>query len=334
MNADWQEEILKEWNKTKKNFSVSDGLRDRLAREFKGEVFYREPMDKHTSMRVGGPADVYLKPVDSDDLAKIFLLAREENIPITLMGAGSNTLVKDGGIRGLVIASPASTFECRIVEETDDFADVEAGAGVKITRFVNFAREKSLTGMENFIGIPGSIGGAISMNAGAHGTEIKDILRSLTLMDKEGQQVILSREKLDFEYRKLKIPRTSFILSGLFRLNKAHPDEINKKVEHFQKWRVEKQPLDYPNLGSVFKNPLPPKKGTKLPSAGELIEDAGLKNVRIGGARVSEKHANFIINENKATAKDVIVLINLIRDKVKDMTGIALETEVKIIGED
>ncbi len=342
----WQDELLEEYQKTQepKKFVVSDLLRDRLAREFRGEVLYREPMSKHTSMRVGGAADVYLKPADLEDLKKIFVIAREEGAPILFHGSGSNTLVRDGGIRGFVITPPLSFQECQLLREDESTGDVEMGAGVKITRCVHFAKENSLSGMETLVGIPGTIGGAVMMNAGAHGMEIQDVLREIKILDKEGEVVTVSREKLEFDYRHLKLPRSSLILSAVFRLRKGELSEIEKKVEHYQKWRVEHQPLNFPNLGSIFKNPpsIPPlskggrgdlKRGSNL-SAGQLIEETGLKNVRIGGARISSKHANFIVNENKATARDVLVLVNLIRDRVKESTGILLETEVRVVGED
>lgn len=334
--SDWKDEILKEWDKKRaaKGEFITDSVRDRLIKELKGEVLYREPMSKHTSMRVGGLADVFFKPADIEDLKNIYRIAHEENIPLTLIGAGSNTLVKDGGIRGFVVTPPITLNECTFRNVSNEAGEIEIGANVKITRAVHFAKENFLTGLEEWVGIPGSIGGAILMNAGAHGLEAKDVIREITVLDKDGQILTYPCEKLDFEYRKLKLPKTTMILSGVFRLNKASGEDIVQKIEKFQKWRVEKQPLNYPNLGSVFKNPQPLKKGEVAVSAGKLIEEAGLKNVRVGGARISEKHANFIINEENAKARDVLVLINLVKDKIKESTGIVLETEVKIIGED
>jgi len=335
--SDWQEEILKQWSKAKKENYIDDEIRDLLTKNFSGEVLYREPMSKHTSMRVGGPADAYLKAQSLKDVQYLMSLAAERDVPISFFGAGSNTLVKDGGIRGFVLSSGGIFQECKVVGTGDasggDWGDIEAGCAVKINRCVQFAKENGLSGMENWAGIPGTMGGAAMMNAGAHGVEAQDIIRSITVIDKEGEKII-PREKLDFEYRKLKIPRACFVLNVTVRLKKAPVDEISAKIEQYQKWRVEKQPINFPNLGSVFKNPQPQKKNQKLPSAGQLIDELGLKNVRVGGARISDKHANFIINENNACAKDVLVLISLIKDKVKDATGIALETEVKVIGED
>lgn len=331
----WQDEIIKTWTREKgpKKFILSDAVRDRLAREFKGEVLYKEPMSQHTSMRVGGPADVFLKPMDLNDFMAAVRIAQEEQISFTVIGSGSNTLVKDGGIRGFVIASSGALQECHFDPVSEEEGNLLFGGGVKITRAVYFAKENSLTGLEPLVGIPGTMGGAIMMNAGAHGVEIKDFIREVTFL-RDGEVKVMPREKLEFDYRRLKIPKDWIVLSGLFRLKRGNAEEIKEKTEHFQKWRVEKQPLQYPNLGSIFKNPLAPKKGKVLPSAGQLIEESGLKNVRVGGARISEKHANFIINENKAKAKDVLILINLIRDKIKETTGIVLETEVRVIGED
>lgn len=259
----WQNELLEEWQKTQppKNFMVSDSLRDRLAREFRGEVFYREPMSKHTSMRVGGVADVYLKPVDLEDLKGVLKIAHEEGSPILFHGNGSNTLVRDGGIRGFVITPPTSFQECRFLDIDESTGDIEAGANVKITRCVHFSKENSLTGMENLVGIPGTIGGAVVMNAGAHGVEIKDIVREIKILDKEGEVLTLPREKLEFDYRHLKLPRSTLVLSAVFRLRKGDLGEVEKKVEHYQKWRVDHQPLNFPNLGSIFKNPPPLTKG-------------------------------------------------------------------------
>ena len=334
MNETWKEEILKKWNKDKSPVMIKDSVRDRLSREFKGEIFYKEPMNKHTTIRIGGPADVFLRPSGLDDLTAALRIAREENIPFMVLGAGSNTLVKDGGIRGFVITPGKALMDCRVVRESELEADVEAGAGVGITAFVNFTRDSSLTGAEPLVGIPGTVGGAIVMNAGARGREIKDIVREIPVLTKELEIVKIPREKLEFEYRNLKIPRSHVVTGGLFRLSKGNAEEIAENVRNYQKKRVETQPLQCPNLGSVFKNPQARKKGEMPLYAAQLIDEAGLKNVRVGGARISEKHANFIVNENNAKAEDVIILIGLIRDKIKETTGVVLETEVKIVGED
>ncbi len=337
MNAtmnDWKDEILKKWSRKLKtdSWQIHDGIRDRLAREFDGEVLYREPMSKHTSMRVGGPADVYLKPANAQALSAAIRIAREEEIPWMVTGWGSNTLVRDEGIRGFVVTTQGALQDLQIVSENEDGVDVFAGAGVGITAFVNFTRDQSLTGVETWIGIPGSMGGAIVMNAGARGVEVQDVVREIQVVDDEGVLQTISREKLDFEYRHLKIPKNLTVVGGLFRLEKGNTEEITSRIREYQKKRVDTQPLNYPNLGSIFKNPVPERKNQVLAGAGQLIEEAGLKNIRVGGARISEKHANFIINEKNATARDVEVLIGLVRDRIKESTGIVLETEVKIVG--
>ncbi len=173
------------------------------------------------------------------------------------------------------------------------------------------------------------------MNAGTQVREIKDILRSIAVLTKEGEEITISREKLDFEYRQLKMTKTNFILSAVFRFTDFLPsDEIENQIKKYQQRRSDTQPLEFPNLGSMFKNPVPASKKEIAVTAGQLIDEAGLKNVRVGGARISQKHANFIINEGTATASDVIALINMIKDKVKQASGVPLETEVKIVGED
>lgn len=335
--SDWKDEILQQWSKARRDQFIDDEVRDFLAKNFSGDVLYNEPLSKHTSMRVGGPADVYLKAKNLEDIKNVLSLAAQKEIPLTYLGAGSNTLVRDGGVRGFVLASGGLFQECVLLGTGEDqegtWGDIECGCAVKINRCVQFAKEHDLTGMENWAGIPGTMGGSVIMNAGAHGVEAKDIVRSITLIDREGQRKI-SREKLDFEYRKLKLPRICFVTHVTIRLKKGAAEEIAAKIEQYQKWRIDKQPLNYPNLGSVFKNPVPQKKNQKLPSAGQLIDELGLKNVRVGGARISDKHANFIINENQATARDVLVLIGLVKDKVKDATGLLLETEVKVVGDD
>ena len=285
-------------------------------------------------MKVGGPCDVFLDPSSIDDIVAAIRIAREEEIPFLYHGAGSNTLVTDKGIRGFVIHPAPALKECRVVQEGDAEVDVLAQAGVSINALVYLCQERGFSGLESFIGIPGSIGGAIVMNAGARGVEIKGHLREVYLLTPEGEQKTGSREKIDFVYRSAKLPRTHIVLGGLFRLIRSDPETITVRVREFQKLRVQSQPIEFPNLGSIFKNPEPLKKGEMKTSAGRLIEEAGLKNVRVGGARISEKHANFIVNERGATAKDVLVLINLVKEKVKEKTGLLLETEVKIVGEE
>lgn len=335
--TNWQEELERRLARMghPSPVVISDSVRDRITREFKGTILYQEPMSQHTSIRLGGPADVFLRPRDQEGLSRVLQIAREEGLPCLILGSGSNLLVRDHGIRGFVVSLGECCNTCRIVSESGEGVDVQAGAGLGITAFVHFTRDHSLTGMEALIGIPGTMGGAMVMNAGARGTEIADLIREMTIMDSGGQMRVIPREDLEFGYRTLKLPRSSVVLGGIFRLSKGEPQEIRNRIREYQKIRVETQPLNFPNVGSVFKNPQPTRKNEVTSTAARLIEEAGLKNIRVGGARVSERHANFIIREKEeATSRDVVVLINLIRDKVKESTGILLETEVKIVGEE
>lgn len=327
-----EKELLRRWQKSKKP-EVTDSIKDELKIRFDGEVIFNEPMSKHTYIKIGGPADVYLKPNSLDAVTFALKLAGENNIPYHFHGWGANTLVKDGGIRGFVI----SLYDClknfKILEETDDYFDIEADAGTPFTRLVHFSKDIGATGLTPLTGIPGSVGGLVSMNAGTRECEIKDVVRNITVLTKELELKDISREHLDFEYRKLKIPRTHLIVKAVFRLEKLKSkEEIAEEIKFYQKRRTDTQPLNYPNLGSIFKNPVV-VKGPKV-TAGQLIDEAGLKDIRVGGARISPKHANFIINEGDAKAGDVMALIQLAKDKVKQVSGIELETEIKIIGED
>lgn len=332
--SSWQNDYLRRWQKGKK-VSVPQIVLDELQIRFDGEILLNEPMSQHTYIKIGGPADVFLKPKTVDAVAHAVKLSQENGLPLYFHGWGANTLVKDGGVRGLVLCAYDVIKEHRVIGETDDYVDIEADAGLNFSRIVHLSREAGAIDFAAFAGIPGSVGGLVAMNAGTREREIKDVLRSVTVIEKTGEVKIISRENLDFTYRSLKLPRSTYILKALFRLEKnASREDVEAEIKRFQKRRVDTQPLDYPNLGSIFKNPVPIHKNELVASAGRLIEEAGLKNVRIGGARISPKHANFIINEGGATAHDVISLINLIKDKVKATSGTVLETEIKIIGEE
>lgn len=332
--SSWQNDYLRRWQKGKK-VSVSQTVLDSLQIRFDGEILLNEPMAGHTYIKIGGPADVFLKPKSVEAIVYAVKLAQENALPLYFHGWGANTLVKDGGLRGLVLCAYDVMKEYRILSDTEDFVDIEADAGLHFSRMVHLAREAGAIDFAAFAGIPGSVGGLVAMNAGTREREIKDVLRSVTVIEKTGELKTISREELEFSYRTLKLPRGTFILKALFRLEKtASREDVEAEIKRFQKRRVDTQPLDYPNLGSIFKNPIPAHKKELGTSAGRLIEEAELKNVRIGGARISPKHANFIINEGGASAHDVISLINLIKDKVKATSGVMLETEIKIVGEE
>lgn len=301
--------------------------REELAHSVRGEIKFDEPLKRYTSLQIGGPADAFVTPADLDDLLAVTKFARDKRVPWTVLGLGSNVLIKDGGIRGIVLRLNKTFPKLEILDETAEEALIFAESGAPLPKLVELGRQRGFAGMENFYGIPGSVGGAIRMNAGTRDGEMKDHLVEIRVLNSQGEVMTIPRSKLKFEYRHLHLPVKDVILSGTFKLKKTDPAEVQAKVAGYQKRRQETQPLDYPNLGSVFKNP---PKGF----AAQMIEELGLKGIRVGGARISPKHANFIINEDQATAKDVLILIGLIKDKVKDELQIGLELEAKVLGED
>ncbi len=287
----------------------------------KGKVLFDAPMRQFTSMKVGGPADSLFFPRNVDELAKVVRSARRKKFPLLVLGKGTNLVVRDKGVRGWVVNLTQGMKKIRMDGEV-----VEAEAGLPLQRLVQFSIQKSLTGIEPFSGIPGTVGGGVAMNAGAWGAELKDVLLSVTLMREDGEIVERSRSRLRFSYRGLVIPSSWIILKGRFRLKKGKKEEILERVKSYSEMRKKKQPLDYPSAGSIFKNP---KEG----AAGKWIEEAGLKGFRIGQAMISERHANFIINLGRAKAEEVIRLMEFVEKKVYEERGISLEREVKVVGE-
>jgi UDP-N-acetylmuramate dehydrogenase len=286
-----------------------------------GRVLFDAPMRHFTSMKVGGPADVLLFPQNRDELKKAVRYARRKNIPVLILGKGTNLVVKDKGVRGWIINL---TRGMKKIEMEGEVVEVEAGASLQ--RLVRFSVQKGLTGLEPFSGIPGTVGGGVAMNAGAWGAELKDVLLSVTFMKEDGEIIERARSRLRFSYRGLAIPSSWIILKGKFRLKKGKKKEIRERVKSYLAMRRRKQPLDYPSAGSIFKNP---KEGP----AGKWIEESGLKGFRIGQAMVSERHANFIVNLGKAKADEVIQLMEFVQKKVREGKGISLEREVKVVGE-
>ncbi len=287
----------------------------------KGKVLSDAPMRRFTSIKVGGPADGLLFPKDIVELKKVVRYARKKEIPVLILGKGTNLVVRDNGIRGWVISLMEGM---KRVQWDGDV--VEAEAGLPLQRLVQLSVRKSFSGLEPFSGIPGTVGGGLAMNAGAWGRELKDILLSITLMTEEGEVVEKPRRKLKFSYRRLAIPPSWIILKGRFQLEKGRKEEILERVRSYAETRRRTQPLDYPSAGSVFKNPA---EGP----AGKWIEEAGLKGFRIGQAMVSDRHANFIINLGKAKAQEVIHLMEWVERKIHEEKGISLEREVRVVGE-
>lgn len=284
-------------------------------------LLMEEPLKKHTTFRIGGPAEIFVSP-DLVQLSLVVKLCKQYGISYTVIGNGSNLLVGDKGIRGLVIelAKPAEEIEFIGSRMT-------VGAGTLLSRAANEAAERGLAGMEFAAGIPGSIGGAVVMNAGAYGGEMKDIIESVTVLDEDGEEQELSVEELELSYRHSCILEKKYlVLEVTLKLERSEKEKIKERMAELREQRIAKQPLEYPSAGSTFKRP----EGY---FAGKLIMDAGLKGYRVGGAQVSEKHAGFVINTGDATAADVKQLIADVSEKVKEKFGVTLEPEVKMIGE-
>jgi UDP-N-acetylmuramate dehydrogenase len=286
-----------------------------------GRVLFDAPMRKFTSIRVGGPADSLLFPKNAEELRKVVRYAKRKNIPFLILGRGTNLIVRDRGIRGWVISLTRGMKRVRMEGEV-----VEAEAGLSLQQLVQLAMLRGLTGLEPFFGIPGTVGGGLAMNAGAWGSELKDVLLSVSLMKENGEVVERSRARLNFSYRSLVLPSSWIILRGRFQLKKGRKEEILKRVRCYSEMRKRTQPMDCASAGSVFKNP---KEGP----AGKWIEEIGLKGLRMGQAMVSERHANFIINLGKAKAEEVINLMEWVGKRIYEEKGISLEREVKVVGE-
>lgn len=280
-----------------------------------------EPMSSHITFRVGGNADCYVNPSVAQ-LPQIIALCRQFEIPWMIIGNGSNLLVGDKGIRGVVIEMGKYAAK---VDVTGDRVTAEAGA--MLAAVAKQAARAGLSGMEFASGIPGTIGGAVVMNAGAYGGEMKDIITAVTVLTRAGEQKKLSLEELELSYRHSCIPENEYIvLQAELKLFPEEKEKIEARMEELKIQRVTKQPLEYPSAGSTFKRP----EGY---FAGKLIQDAGLRGFQVGGAQVSEKHCGFVINKEHATALDIDNLIKEVQDRVEQKFGIRLETEVKYIGE-
>jgi len=291
---------------------------DNIKEIFRGHIAISEPLSKYTTFRIGGPADYYLEPADREDVVNIITYFQQQHFPFLIVGRGSNLLVSDEGVRGAVINLESGLNSLR-VEGDRIFAD----AGVAMARFVDFCVQRGYKGVEMLAGIPGTVGGALMMNAGAYGGEIADHLVDVELL-RNGTLLYLKKEGGGFAYRRSGL-HDDVILGASFRLPEGDKTEImNIRRELLQK-RNQAQPLNYPNSGSMFKNP----PGN---FAAKLIEEAGLKSARRGNAQISEKHANFIVNLGNAKAQDVLDLMNLARKTVLEKFGIVLEPEVKLIG--
>jgi len=308
----------------RKNMNLSFSFQNKI----KGEVLYDEMMSKYTSMRIGGPADVFVLPANLRDLQ--IILKNRGSCPIWAIGEGTNLLVRDRGIRGIVISlkNCFKSITRPVFYKTSDGQEravVQVDGGVKLSYLAKFVARYGLTGIEKFVGIPGSVGGSVAMNAGAEGAEISQVLRRIKFMTLDGEIKTYSKSEMVFAYRKTSFPsKDGIVIEAELDLEKGKISDIHREMDKYLSRRGSTQPLTMPNSGSIFKNP----DGEK---AGRLIESAGLKGCRIGGASVSIKHANFIVNKGGALAEDVIRLIKHIQSVVEEKSGVKLEQEIIVI---
>jgi len=288
----------------------------------RGKLRYDEPMSRHTSWRVGGPADLYFQPADLRDLVDFLRQRPEKDWPLTWIGLGSNTLVRDAGIRGIVVATHKCLGGIEIRADHALYAEV----GVACARIARLAARQGLAGAEFLAGIPGTLGGALAMNAGAHGHSTWEVVRHVDMVDNQGG--LHRREAADFEigYRLVRAPREEWFVSALLTLKAGDSGQSLARIREFLRARAETQPIQMPTAGSVFVNP-------PNDHAGRLIESAGLKGTRVGGAAVSDKHANFIVNHGAASAADIETLVGQVVERVREVHGVTLRTEIRILGD-
>ncbi len=291
---------------------------EKVKKFFKGNIFLSEPLSRFTTFRIGGPADYYLEPKDGEDLVNLIRYLKEIKYPYIIIGNGSNVLISDEGIRGAAINLEFGFNKIEVNKNK-----VYAEAGIRLSRLVDVCIEHSLVGIENLAGIPGTLGGAILMNAGAYGGEISDHIKKVEVLD--GVDIkFLTREECGFAYRKSNL-EGKIILSAEFELPFGDRIKAKERRRELLLKRNQSQPVEIPNAGSIFKNP-------PGDYAARLIEQAGLKGLTSGGAKVSEKHANFIVNFNNASANDVIELMKIIQETVYQKFGIMLDPEIKMLG--
>lgn len=286
------------------------------------EILVAEPMKNHTTFRIGGPADALALPKTPEEVAEVVRFCHEHAQPYYVLGNGSNLLVSDEGYRGLVLQLYRNFNDIQVNGET-----ITVQSGAMLAAVARAAYQTGLTGLEFASGIPGTIGGAVVMNAGAYGGEMKNVLKEVTVLTKEGEVLVIPAKALELGYRTSVIPKNGWIVLGaVLQLKKGDQEQILARMEELKEQRITKQPLDLPSAGSTFKRP----KGY---FAGKLIMDAGLRGFTVGGAQVSEKHCGFVVNRGNATAADVWELICEVKRRVKEITGVELEPEVKLLGD-
>ena len=302
---------------------MNEEIKQKFCREFGSDrVLLEEPMKRHTTFRIGGPAEVFVMPGNLEEVQRILEICRTEDLPYFILGNGSNLLVSDRGYRGVVIQLDRNFGEVKV-----EGTEIHASAGALLSTIAVAARRASLTGFEFAGGIPGTLGGAVVMNAGAYGGEMKDVLRKVMVMDQSGKVFEIPAEELQMGYRTSIIKTAGYIVLGaVLSLKEGNLEEIKMLTRKLSEQRTSKQPLEYPSAGSTFKRP----EGY---FAGKLIMDSGLRGYRVGGAQVSEKHCGFVINTGDATAEDVRSLMKYVTEIVYAKFGVTLEPEVKFLGE-
>ncbi|WP_315119031.1 UDP-N-acetylmuramate dehydrogenase [uncultured Clostridium sp.] len=281
-----------------------------------------EPMKNHTSFRIGGPVDILVTPESYDQVKEVIEVCKKSNMPLLILGNGSNLLVRDGGVRGVIMKL------CKLSDIKVEGNRIIAQSGALLSKVSSIAAQNCLAGFEFASGIPGSIGGALTMNAGAYNGEISQVIESAYVIDNNGEFKRLAKEELELDYRMSSIMKHGYtVLEAVLNLNNGEKEKIYGRIQDLSQRRREKQPLEYPSAGSTFKRP----QGY---FAAKLIEDSGLKGANVGDAEVSKKHSGFIINKGNATAKDIIELIEVVQKTVREKYDIDLHTEVMIVGED
>ena len=301
---------------------MNEEIKQKFCREFGSDrVLLEEPMKRHTTFRIGGPAEVFVMPGNLEEVQRILEICRTEDLPYFILGNGSNLLVSDHGYRGVIIQ-----LDRNLGEITVKGTEIRAAAGSLLSTIAATARKSSLTGFEFAGGIPGTLGGAVTMNAGAYGGEMKDVLKEVTVMNQDGEILTIPADKLELGYRTSIIKTAGYIvLEAVISLKEGNIEEITALGRKLSAQRIKKQPLEYPSAGSTFKRP----EGY---FAGKLIMDSNLRGYRVGGAQVSEKHCGFVINAGGATAEDVSILMKNVTDIVYEKFGVKLEPEVKFLG--
>lgn len=304
-------------------FRMKDKVREIFGADNPG-VRFDEPMSGHTTLRIGGAADVFVTPQDIDSLRDIVVTLRREGVPVIAVGEGSNLLVSDYGFEGAVV-STAALNRIEVVEKDRDGVVMFVEAGTPLRRLMSFSRDNGYKGLEGMAGIPGFIGGAVKGNSGSFGFEIGNVVLSVMLVDKEDKILVVGKEKLGFGYRSSAVADGDVIIGASVRLEKDDPLNVAERITGFLEQKRKKQPVSERTAGCVFRNP----EGV---SAGKLIEDSGCKGLRRGGAEVSAVHANFFVNTSNATAGDFLGLMETVKERVMRKFGIELEPEIKIVG--